>query len=82
MCLYLYSRDITIGVDVMFCVFILLEMQNVILSDPTWINSEIIWAIDLGGFYFFLPSNQLAKQEWYSGSLGVILIGLQVLSSL
>ena len=47
---------------VSYSVFFLLVMQNVILSlspsyasDPTWMNSEMIWAIDLGGFYFLLP---------------------------
>lgn len=71
---------------VSYSVFFLLEMQNVILSlsasDPTWINSEMIWAIHLGGFSFLLPSSQLAKQELYSGSLVIILTGLGGLSSL
>lgn len=74
---------------VSYSVFFLLEMQNVTLSmsasyasGPTWINSEMIWAIDLGGFYFLLPSSQLAKQELYVGSLAIILAGLGALPCL
>lgn len=64
-------------------------MQDIILSlsascasDPTWKSSEIMWAIDLGGFYFLLPSSQLGKQELYCGSLVIILASLGGLSSL
>lgn len=38
-------------------------------SDPNGINSETIWATDLGSFSFFIPLSQLAKQEQYSSNL-------------
>lgn len=51
-------------------------------SDPAWINSEIIWAFNSGGCYFFLPPSHPGKQELCSGNLAVMLAGLGSLSSL
>lgn len=51
-------------------------------SDPNWINCAMIWATDLGRFYFLIPLNQLAKQEQYSSNLVLILPNLGGLSCL
>lgn len=42
----------------------------------------MIWAADLGRFYFLIPLNQLAKQEQYSSNLVLILPSLGGLSCL
>lgn len=81
---------------VSYSVFFLLEMQNVALSllclfffllltrasDPAWVSSEMSWAFNFGGCYFFLPPSQPAKQELCSGNLAIMLTGLGGLSSL